>query len=127
MTSLLRALEVALIGLALFFLVKAVMVWLNPSSAWKTPKPGMTTQGVAVSQDGPKIDYGFDPFHREAVDNVAVVDASVFDDAPETTLNLKLKGHITGKDNRQRVTLETPDRKQKGYGIGDEVTEGVQY
>jgi len=112
-----------LVLLACFFLVKAVMIWLNPQSAWIAPPAAATsTADPRQNTTAPKLDYNFDPFHRGFEANVP--DAPIFnpdDDVADTSLNLKLKG-TTVPD---QAIIEGTDRKQKSYGIGDEISNGV--
>ena len=44
-------------------------------------------------------------------------------DAPETTLKIVLLGRFAG--GAQIATLKTPDNREKSYGVGDEVMNGV--
>jgi len=110
-------------GLACFFVAKAAMVWLNPTSEWKAPRVIAASQsGSAQSGQGSSsFDYAFDPFHPDAVAEEFIEPEDVGEDAPDTTLNLTLKGFISPN----RAIIEGLDRKQTSYGVGDEVTRNV--
>lgn len=122
-SSLIRLAALGLGAIACFFLVKAVMIFLNPSSVWKAPRAMSETpiQAQAAAGENNKIDFNFDPFFRDdaAAPLEEIVDLGA--DAPETTLNLKLKGFISPN----RAIIEGVDRKQSSYGVGDEVTDNV--
>lgn len=113
----------ALILLACFFLVKAVMIWMNPQSAWIAP-PAAATSIASPQQNraAPNLDYKFDPFHRDYVaDNNEPLYIDPNEEVADTSLNLKLKG-TTAPD---RAIIEGTDRRQNSYGLGDEVSNGV--
>ncbi len=111
--------------LACFFIVKAVMIWLNPQSSWIAPPAAATATaaGQGQSSNTPRLDYNFDPFHRDYVPDEALPQ-EFFDpdaDVADTTLNLKLKGTTAP----EQAIIEGADRKQKTYGAGDEISSGV--
>ena len=118
-----RILTGGLFLLACFFLVKAIMIWLNPQSAWIAPPAAATsTTGAGPQSDAPRLDYNFDPFHRDYAGQAPeVLDIQPDDDVADTNLNLKLKGMIAPGI----AIIEGSDRKQNGYQVGDEVTNGV--
>jgi len=110
--------------LACFFVVKAIMIWLNPQSNWAAPPAAATsTAGQGQSANKPRLDYNFDPFHRDfAANNDAPVELIDPDaDVADTTLNLKLKGTTAP----EQAIIEGADRKQETYGAGDEISSGV--
>ncbi len=101
------------------------MVWLNPSSVWKASQTAGNSSGAVETQIvEKKLDFNFDPFHRNKTKTL-VVEAPIDkgEDAPETTLNLTLMGLISGENGR--VTIKNANNKQNSYGIGDEITDGV--
>ena len=116
----LGALAVAGVGLSAFWVAKATTIWFNPESEWVAPLP---VQSASISQRTlPAMDTRFDAFHRDATP-VEASPVSIGEDAPETTLNLTLKGHRAGPNGS--ATILTPDRKQAPYYIGDEIIPGV--
>lgn len=126
MGTAIKALQIALFALICFFVVKALMVWLNPSSVWKAPQAAIVSGGSPVNAQSlqKSINVKFDPFHRNKP-KTAVIEEPVDkgEDAPETTLNLTLTGLISGENGR--VTIKNASNKQSSYGIGDEITNGV--
>lgn len=115
-------LQLALALLAIYFLTRAVIAVFAPESLWQAPPPsaGLNAQSGQTVQTA-RLDTGFDPFHREttAIDEVIEIGTN----APETTLNLKLFGRRAGANGS--AILETPDRKQRVFRIGDEIMNGV--
>lgn len=121
--TLIRFLTGGLFLLACFFIVKAIMIWFNPQSAWIAPPAGATSvAGAGQQSDVPKLDYSFDPFHRDFIQDAPdFTELPPDDDVADTNLNLKLKGVIAP----DQAIIEGADRKQQGYRAGDEVTNGV--
>lgn len=121
-SSFLRLAALGLIAVACFFVVKSVMVFLNPSSTWLAPRSLNLGALPAQSQAGNDmaLDFGFDPFFRDSAP-VIELELEPDNDAPKTTLNLKLKGFISPN----RAIIEGVDRKQNSYGVGDDVTDNV--
>ena len=108
------------IALSAFWVAKAVVIFVAPQSEWVAPLP-VTTPANAPQARVP-LDVNFDPFNRDGEE--AVVDLVVGQDAPETTLNLRLIGQrAAGQDSS--ATIETPDRRQALYSIDDEILPGV--
>ncbi len=111
--------------LACFFIVKAIMIWLNPQSSWVAPPAAATTTTVGQGQSSntPRLDYNFDPFHRDYAPDEVIPDEAFDPDADvaDTTLNLKLKGTTAP----EQAIIEGADRKQQTYGAGDEISSGV--
>lgn len=117
-----RALGVAglaLVGLIGYFVAKTVIIFLSPESAWVAPKFAVNTTASRAVSGPANYDFSFDPFHRD----ITVVPADIGGDAPETTLNLKLKGRRAAEDGT--AILLTPDNKQAVYKIGDEIISNV--
>ena len=119
-TAMIAKLIAGLIALfGIYLLVRAIMLFAAPSSHWAAPEiragnaPGAAVAVVAV-------DPSFDPFYRGGE---AVAPRQDFEDAPETTLNLKLLGRITGEGGS--AILKTPDGSERGYGVGEEIMSGV--
>lgn len=111
--------SLACVGLAGYFLARAVLVYMTPESAWEAPKFTNTSFSAPASSGTATHDFSFDPFHRD----VPVIVADIGGDAPETTLNLKLKGYRAAEDGT--AILLTPDNKQAVYKIGDEIIANV--
>ncbi len=108
------------IACACYFGAKAAILLANPSSGWTAPRAvaaGPTAGGQAAVQS---VDLTFDAFHRDAIIDIPIQEDKG-EDAPDTDLNLKLKGFISPG----RAIIEGSDRKQQSYGVGDEVTNGV--
>lgn len=115
----LGAVSLALVGLTGYFLAKALIVLMAPESAWVAPKFTSGPIAANLSQGQVNYDFAFDPFHRD----VPMIVANIGGDAPETTLNLKLKGYRAADDGT--AILLTPDNKQAVYKIGDEIITNV--
>lgn len=118
---------IRLIGAALvlaigFVVVKAVITFTNPESVWK--QPSLVPASVQSGAVGGAQNFTFttDPFNRKAAAVVEVV-VEVGEDAPETTLNLKLTGRTAGSNGT--AILRTPDGKEGNYRLGDEIVPGV--
>jgi len=106
-------------GISAMWLAKAGVIFTNPESEWVAPLPVQSTQ-IDRAKIAP-LDTRFDAFHR--TQPTEVMPATIGDDAPETTLNLILKGHRAGPNGS--ATIQTPDRTQAPYYIGDEIMPGV--
>ena len=121
-----RAIRLAL-NIASFVLV-GVLGWLivriavgitQPESLYQ-PEPIIRPAQIAPKVAG-SVDYDFstDPFtFGEAVD---VPLDEIFDDAPETTLNLNLIGIVS----ESSATFRLSDGKNKAVKLGEEVINGV--
>ena len=66
-------------------------------------------------------DFSFDPFHSLQIE--PVVESNIGEDAPETSLKIKLAGRTFGPSGG--AILQTPDGKQARYAIGEEIVKGV--
>ena len=128
MTAIFRNLNwpMRLIGLALvaalcFVLAKIVITLTNPESIW-------TGQGVAAPtavksvQGLQNFAFSSDPFNSTRQEGAAE-EVVINSDVPETTLNLKLTGHIAGE--KGSANLRTPDNKEAAYRVDDEVISDV--
>lgn len=117
----LTLLQTTLFIAAVYFLTRAAITLLTPESVWQMPDPApMTTIGSTAVQAA-RLDTRFDPFHPKTSATDEIIEIGT--DAPETTLNLKLFGRRAGKDGT--AILETSDRTQKVFRIGDEIMNGV--
>ncbi len=123
-STLIRVLTGLFLLVACFFFAKAVMVWLYPDSAQiTTPASAQGTQPVAPRSATPRLDYNFDPFHRDAgaVELEIVAASPQEEEAEETSLNVKLKGTFVPDS----AIIEGTDRRQQSYMLGEEITGGV--
>jgi len=106
-----------------FVAVKTVITFTNPESAWSSPKLAPTSPSNVAISSVQNYSFTTDPFNREVTPAPEFI-AEVGQDAPETTLNLKLKGRTTAKASGTVVIL-TPDNKMGNYRVGDEIVSGV--
>lgn len=105
-----------------FVLFKALITFANPESAWRQPTlTPVSGQNVAV-RGAQSFTFTTDPFNRDTLEVLEVV-SDFGQDAPETTLNLKLTGR-TASSNGTAILL-TPDNKSGNYRLGDEIVPGV--
>ena len=114
--------EIVLIAAIAFAVVRAVLLLTNPKSAWTPISASALPPGPVRTADRAEFNLDFDPFHRTQIVTLDVRPAEG-EDAPETTLDLKMVGRRTG-DNATAV-LQTPDGGQRNYKIGDEIMNGV--
>lgn len=118
--------EIGLLALIAFVVVKAVITYVSPQSVWKpvvTAQPGEAGPAPIAA---PALNLNFDPFYRQRAAITAAPAVTIGEDAPETSLDLKLFGlRADSADETGSAILETPDRKQKTYRVGDEIISGV--
>lgn len=122
MTLILRLVAGLLIALLCYVLVKAVIFFTAPESAWK---PSMITPNTAQkinAQGRQDFTFATDPFNSTEIEGVSVKE-QIGEDAPETTLKLKLTGRTAGPEGT--AILRTPDNKENNYRLGDEIVDGV--
>ena len=105
-----------------FVVVKAVITFTNPESVWKQPSLASATTQDAAANGAQNFTFTTDPFNRKTAAVVEVL-AEVGEDAPETTLNLKLTGRTAGSNGT--AILRTADGKEGNYRLGDEIVPGV--
>jgi len=111
----------ALALLSIYFLSRAVLTVLAPESQWQSLEPApLRTSGNGQAASS-RLNVEFDPFHRGGAISDEIIEIGT--DAPETTLNLKLFGRRAGQDGS--AILETADKSQKVFRIGDEIMNGV--
>jgi general secretion pathway protein C len=119
-----KGVELALLGAIAYVLVRAGLAFIAPESVWKPVLLAPGSKTVTQIQAVGLRDFTFDPFHREINTDQPL---NIGEDAPETTLNLKLFGLRASTDVMAgSAVLETPDRVQKNYQIGDEIINGVE-
>lgn len=109
-----------LAGTIIWLLVRAVLAYLAPQSVWQALPSSQRTASIAAAAAPTRLNTSFDPFHRDITETEFVDSSS---DAPETTLNLKLLGRRVGKEGS--AILQTSDRQEKAYQVGDEILDGV--
>ena len=105
-----------------YVVVKAVIFFTNPESAWKSPMIAPNTAQNVSSQGHQNFAFTTDPFNRKELKEVIEVE-QLGEDAPETTLNLILTGRTAGPEGT--VIIRTPDNKEGNYRLGDEIVSGV--
>lgn len=129
------AAAVAEAGLAL------ALAYVGAALLWAWLSPDLPAGSSAAAASGPSAplyarpvaglpDYTIltetDPFHPDAPAGSQDIRRQARADAPETTLDLKLHGVRLGAVSRTgTATIQTPDRKQNVYAIGDEIIDGV--
>ncbi len=110
--------SIALVAVLGWLIVRIVLGVSSPSSLYAAEP--IATPNMAVAAKVTARDYNFtsDPFSfGEAV----IVPAEIVEDAPETTLNLKLKGIVSDSS----AVFRLADGKDKPVAIGNEVMNGV--
>lgn len=113
----------AMLVLALGFVIfKTIITFTNPESVWESPVTAPISAQNSVAGGAQTFAFTTDPFNRK-IAPIAEVIAEVGEDAPETTLNLKLTGRTTGPDGT--AILRTPDGKEGNYRLKDEIVPGV--
>ena len=119
------------IGLGLFFLVRAVLTFIEPSRAYKisdvAPSRLSASNGGAATQRAAVFNPAFDAFHRGGENIVVDVAAPVIgEDAPETDLNLTLTGLTVLGGGRGSAILRLPDGAEASYTIDDTILRNVK-
>ncbi len=121
-TRLISGLKLALIAGIAYGFARMVIAFIAPESLWVSPAASPTANSTTSAPSIRSIDLSFDPFHRNS-ETIADEIIEIGTDAPETTLNLKLFGRRAGKNGT--AIVQTPDKKQALYKIGDEIIDGV--
>lgn len=117
------ALELLLFALLCFWLGRAIVTFMTPESVWTDEVSDVAPITTAATNPNKSYDFAFDPFNRDAGDQIIVEVEDVGEDAPETSLNLKLMGRRAHENGS--AIIQTPDKKQGVYGIGDEIVKGA--
>ncbi len=126
---LVKALELCLLAGIIYFLIRSLIGFLSPESLWRDNGPN-TGQAAVVQNAGANKSAkaqltntlsGFDPFHRQRTvgTEIDIITA----DVPETTLDLRLFGLRAGEEGS--AILQTPDKRQGVYKVGEEIIDGV--
>ena len=118
---LLGALAVLCVGAAGAMIARAAVLFATPEAAWVAPLPA--TPASIAQTPRPALDTSFDPFHRQAVPGDLPA-PDLGEDAPETTLDLELKG-LRANDERPSATIKPPSGAERPFTIGDEIVSGV--
>jgi len=116
-----RLMSVTLLAVLIFVIVRIVIAFTNPESLWKADDFPSTRPALS-SVNSQNFSFTTDPFNASA-DVVQIEDEFLAFDVPETTLNLKLMGLVTGGNGS--AILRTPDNKETGYKVDDEVISDV--
>ena len=116
-----RGLLVAVTALAAWLVVRLIVVLSTPTSVWEpvlVSGPAPATMAAAQTYD-----FSTNPF--AAGDSVIASEPTVDTgaDAPETTLNLQLKGLRSGENGT--AFIRTPDGQEDNIYIGEEIMPGV--
>ena len=117
---------VVLIGL--FWLIRASLTLIEPTRAYKSAdsSPISARTSAASPLEAVKFDTAFDPFHRGDKGEIAEPVATLIgQDAPETDLNLELKGRRASGDGTGSATLKLPDGKEKAFVQGEVILRNV--
>lgn len=119
------ALQALLITLLGFFLVRAIMTYVAPESVWIAANIQSEPSPTQAQLKIVKAEFSFDPFHRDKtlyVEDVVNTEPEI--DAPETTLNLVLKGYRAA-DGEGSAVIRTPSNQEKNFAVGSEIVSGV--
>ena len=119
--ALLGGLAVLCVGATGAMIARAAVLLATPEAAWVAPLPA--TPASIAQTPRPALDTSFDPFHRQAAPN-ELPEIGIGEDAPETTLDLELKGLRANTENPS-ATIKPPSGPDRTFTIGDEVVAGV--
>ena len=122
MTWAVRLIGAGLVAALGFVIFKAVITFVSPESVWESPAAAPISAQFPAKGSAQSFTFTTDPFNRAVAPEVEVI-AVVGEDAPETTLNLKLTGRTTGPNGT--AILQTPDNKEDTYRLNDEIVPGV--
>ena len=122
----LRMFELLLLLVLVLVLGKAIYPLVQNKQSMVLAPTIATPAQIDTSGNSPKIDTSilrkFDPFHRDVV--MAVLEVS--ESTPETTLDLKVFGmRADTVGDTSSAIIQTPDRKQATYFLGDKIIPGV--
>jgi len=123
-----KALLAAAAAIGLFFLIRGGLTLMEPSRAYK---PNLNTAPSITSStdrggNRAAIDPSFDPFHRLIDESIGIQTRTVIgEDAPETDLNITLKGRRASGDGSGSAILRLPDGQEKTVAQGGEIIKNV--
>ena len=126
--TLLRVMFGLVIAAGLFWFIRAGLTLIEPSRAYKSVDNLSTATGAFTKprSEGVQFDPKFDPFHRgNNGETQAPLAAVIGEGAPETDLNLKLKGRRASGDGTGSATLKLPDGEQKVVVQGEVILRNV--
>lgn len=110
--------SVVLVAVLGWLVVRSVMGVMNPASLRVVDPIVAPNVTSAARVSARRYDFTSDPF---SFGESAPVEIELVEDAPETTLNLKLKGIVS----ESSATFRLADGKDKPVAIGNEVMNGV--
>ena len=116
------------LALSLFWFIRAGLTLIEPSRAYKSDDtlPTATRASAKSPLDVVQFDPNFDPFHRgDVVEAQAPLAAVIGQGAPETDLNLKLKGRRASGGGTGSATLKLPDGTEKAFVQGEVILRNV--
>lgn len=117
----LRSLALILLLALAYVLVRIVITLTNPEILWQNEDISLTSP-TTITQTSRNFSFASDPFNNANADTI-VDDEVINQDVPETTLNLKMTGRISGEQGS--AILRTSDNKEAVYKVGDEVISDV--
>ena len=124
----LRALLLVLaIALGLFFLLRAILTFIEPTRAYKLVETVPAKASAATTRTQATFDPEFDGFHRESQNGAVEITAPVIgEDAPETDLNVTLTGLTVLGDGNGSAILRLPDGTESAFSRDDVILRNVK-
>lgn len=115
--------------LGVFFLIRAIFTLIEPSRAYNAPpalsQPAITVTGQ-ISSTQLFIDPDFDPFHRLFdLRPAGPRSALIGEGAPETDLDIILKGRRAFENGNGSAILRLPDGQESNFKRGDTIFKDV--
>ncbi len=117
----LRLLAMVLLMALAYLIVKIFITLTNPESLWQNENISLSSP-TTITQTSRNFSFTSDPFNSANADTI-VDDEVINQDVPETTLNLKMTGRISGEQGS--AILRTSDNKEAVYKVGDDVISDV--
>lgn len=116
-----RGLLIGFTALAAWLGVKLVLAFTAPSSLWEPVLvAGSMPAQISIERT---YDFSTNPFAGGDSAEIAIPEPDIGDDAPETTLNLELKGLRSGQNGT--AYIRTPDGNEDNIYIGEEIMPNV--
>lgn len=116
-----RVLLAAFTVLAVWLLVRLVLALSAPSSLWD---PVLVAGPAPINTVAARTyDFTYNPFAAGDSVGEPIISVDTGDDAPETTLNLQLKGLRSGENGT--AFIRTPDGQEDNVYVGEEIMPGV--
>lgn len=107
--------------LAAWLTIRLILALFVPSSTWEPVL--IADAGPIQARTAVSYDFSYNPFAAGDADNTEIPPVDTGDDAPETTLNLTLKGLRSGLNGT--AFIRTPDGQEDNYYIGDTIMPNV--